>query len=553
MKIQSINKVMFNRNYIWVITLITCLFSCQDEKIVNESNEDAIVRISIDGIETQTESNGSIASTNPAKLASTQAINTSDDVVQNLEVPFDDSHSVQITITEQRNSVNSSNSKLNKIASTTTTGPVKWLLEAGVKYRVVVYNSAGNYLNNYEYVVGTAKPTNGITLAPNQKYTFVVYSIRSKESVPAAPTASLNSAILPVNGNVDFMYFIKENMTVSAGVNDLAVLLKHSFSQIITTINASAIGDVTAATANVKPHFNVPEIKLNNGSINYLAKGGTWSGDPTPSGSVVSFPNLSLSKVVSDSIMVCNNGSSTSTLSFPHITIKGMTKYNVQVPNISLKPGRRYVLTMNLTSFGSGSNGGGGQAFSPGNLIYNRSNDSYSFATTQADYGSYFFPNYTKPKRLDIANITPNNTINGSSGDPCSKVLPLNSWRLPTETELMSIKESTASRISGHAGPNINSPVRFVATYDGTNSTSSGMFLGTQLDPGTNRYSYMFFTYGGAIRSNHTSPGEFGFGYYLIKSSTAYKAVQFGNVDTFDFVTALKEEAFQVRCVKVNP
>lgn len=546
---------MFNRNYMWVIALITCLFSCQDEKIINEVNGDAIVRVSIEGIETQIDSDGSTAKTNPSKLASTQAIKANEDAVQNLEVPFDDSHSLQITITEQPSSLNSNNSKYNKIAAITTTGPVKWLLEAGVKYRVVVYNSAGNYVNNYEYVVGTVKPTTGITLAPNQKYTFVVYSIRSKESVPAAPTGNLSNAVLPVSGNVDFMYFIKENMTVTAGVNDLAVLLKHSFSQITTTINASSIGDITAATANIKPHFNVPEIKLNNGNVNYLAEGGTWNGDPTPSGSIVSFPNLFLSKVVSDSIIVCNNGSSTSTLSFPHITIKGMTKYNVQVPNIALKPGRRYVLAMNLTSFGGGSNGGGGQAFSPGNLIYNPSNDSYSFATTQGAYGSYFFPNYTKPRRLDISNTIPNNTINGSNGDPCSKVLPINSWRLPTEAELVSIKASTALQISGHAGPNINAPVRFISTYDGTNSTSVGMFLGTQLDPGANRYSYMFFTFGGVLRNWNSSPSDVNdTGWYLARNSSGYTQAQIGpNINTFNMTSVTYNDAFQVRCVKVNP
>lgn len=428
------------------------------------------------------------------------------------------------------------------------------VLANGTKYRVVVYNSAGAYVANVVYSVGS-ETTEGFALDADKTYTFIAFSTGSTTTVPNVSTSqTLSTATLAVSGNENFMWYSK-TIKLTSGVNNLNVILKHRFSQITTVINASAIPDInntngianiTAVSASINPHRATTSIKLSDGSITYTG---------TATSKTVSFPTLGTSTVTSAPTIVSAN-TTTGTYTISSMTIGGKTKTGFTIPNLKITPGVRYKLVLTLEEK---SVDYGGSHWSLGNLIYNASTQKYGFAATTDAYGNYFFPNYVLPKRLDINNQNPSlpagTNPNGATGDPCLLVIPLNTWRLPTGAEFQEVFDLTAPR-----GAETNyEPTRYVGPYNGS-GTNYGMFFDIQVSPGERYPEFLFFSYGGAY---HNVPlggavqeiGSSGAGLYMVKSGNTYGMLRLADrwtaQVTIDAVNA--SSAIQIRCVKNAP
>ncbi|AJW65290.1 hypothetical protein VO54_03865 [Elizabethkingia miricola] len=190
---------------------------------------------------------------------------------QEIALKNNNDYKIVATLTPVK-SVNTSqaSSKANLIAATETNP-----LPNGTRYKVVVFDNSGNYLTEQDYVVGQAVAD--ITgLDGGSAYTFIVYSIGSSTDLPIVTyvdplnktlaTASVNN----VSGDSDLMYFSK-TMTVSGnGTNYLDTVLRHRFSQVTTTIDASPtqIFKITSITNPIiHPHFNGASLQLSNGSV----------------------------------------------------------------------------------------------------------------------------------------------------------------------------------------------------------------------------------------------------------------------------------------------
>lgn len=143
-----------------------------------------------------------------------------------------------------------------------------------IRYKIIVYNNNGIYVTEKDYVRGQETSSGPLMLDGGQNYTFIVYSINSTVTLPNVTfvnTANKTLATSSVNvtGVQDFMYFRKD-MTVSGdNTNYLGVILKHKFSQITTTVDATATGyNITAITSTINPqHLPNANIKLDNGTI----------------------------------------------------------------------------------------------------------------------------------------------------------------------------------------------------------------------------------------------------------------------------------------------
>lgn len=232
-----------------------------------------------------------------------------------------------------------------------------------VKYRVIAYRtSTGVKVASNVYTidangVSTADTgdmmLDGDTEATN-KYDFVVLSYNNS-TAPADVTGSISTATLPsISGDNDLMYFRTNNVRVSKGDNVLNVVLTHKFSQITTTIDASAVAPGTPISSigsgiTFDKHRGgaVNSIKLSDGTVTFGAATTTKAVSftaPTPTSAIwTSNPTLLANPGVAATDM--------STLSFPNnatgtITVGTKTKRNFTVSNLVVTPGVKYNLKL---------------------------------------------------------------------------------------------------------------------------------------------------------------------------------------------------------------
>lgn len=232
-----------------------------------------------------------------------------------------------------------------------------------VKYRVIAYRtSTGAKVASNVYTIDT----NGNSIADTSdmmldgddetinKYDFVVLSYNNS-TAPGDVTGSISTATLPsISGDNDLMYFRTNNVRVSKGDNVLNIVLAHKFSQITTTIDASAVAPGTPISSigngiNFDKHRGgtVNSIKLSDGTVTFGAATTTKAVSftaPTPASAIWT----------SNPTLLANPGGTAanmSILTFPSnaagtITVGSKTKGNFSVNNLVVTPGVKYNLKL---------------------------------------------------------------------------------------------------------------------------------------------------------------------------------------------------------------
>lgn len=538
---------MMNRLYI--LLLLSVLSSCSKESFTEPTS----LEVNLLDLEVQTTESGDTDDANTLTRAATNTTAYGDTPVEVANIPFNQHFGISVSLSRDLpNSSSENGNTLTRAAGITNSGPNSWKLDNGVKYRLLAYDNNESKVIDTVYTVGQYSG-GGLNLNSGSTYTFIVYSILSKSQVPAAPAGKLSDAVFTnIDGNTDFIHFRKVQK-LNPGKNALDVTMKHVFSQLTTSINSAAIGNITTVKARVGDHYLSPTISLNSGNV--LAYN-----NKATNGKDIVFANTSTTSAANDATIICNNGSITSTITIDEITINNVTKKAISIPGIKLAPGTRYVLTLKIKTFTPDAEPGielGNKIYAPGNLTYDRNSNTYSFSTKGE--GDLWFKNYVKPRRNDLDsrpwgqnNQEARADLNGGSGDPCALVMPLNTWRLPNRTEMENIKTASEAQVSGHPGPNIYAPVRYIAeTYPGGNRR--GMYFGTQTNPGTNYNKYLFISFDG-IYNNNTTRGDLdNTGWYMLKNGSNYEYMQIGpNIYTFNFYQLEQNTAVAIRCVKAN-
>lgn len=429
----------------------------------------------------------------------------------------------------------SSSIKQDKTTSTRTATA----LVDGVTYRVIVYKnsiSTNNWVASKQFTVGNATD-NVFSFDSGGNYIFVCYSFNNTEDLTF--DGSSGTLLSNVSGTKDLLYKqVSINIADGTGTstNTLSIVFNHEFSRIKVAF-VSEIGNITALSGlKLSPNYASANLEMSNNTLTYNGTSSTGN---------FSIPTTLNSDATTTDYSIFCLPSATATLSIDNITAGTHSKNNT-TNTYTIEPGKSYTITLTLKQAGI--------TWSSGNLIYNSSTGMYSF-TTPDGYGNYWFPNYTKPKIIDNTshvNQVLNLSINGPTGDPCALVAPAGTWRLPTPTEYDSFISAT---VSG-TGVNIYRPNRLVQPYYGTTG-NTGIFFGTQTDPGTNRTNYLFFPSAGSYNTDDRGDEIGSAGIYITATTSAFYAYGFrgiwgisGPTILDSSATSANSNAYSIRCVK---
>ena len=161
-----------------------------------------------------------------------------------------------------------------------------------------------------------------------------------------------------------------------------------------------------------------------------------------------------------------------------------------------------------------------------GNLCHNSVAGTYTFATSQESYdatsaGGYFFCRNTLNSQITTA---------ADDGDPCSKIIPVGSWRTPTTDEYN--KLLTAGSVMA------------------TRNSKDGVYFGTTVIPSDEmKNNYLFLPFSGLRGSQNTGiSGSGASGSYWTRDAT----LNYLNINTTLPVVTLaanKHYGMNIRCV----
>ncbi|XJR86382.1 hypothetical protein ACH34I_02995 [Elizabethkingia anophelis] len=246
----------------------------------------------------------------------TQGVSVSTSAVQRKEIPFNN----DFTLVAELSPVGSSSGKQAQAALggnlLAATGPTP--LGTGIRYKVVVFRSTGEYVTERNYARGQESSTADLNLDGGSNYTFIVYSVKSQTDLPDVTytnTSNKTLATASISGlanTVDFMYYRKDMQVSGNQTNYLDVILRHRLSQITTTIDASATGyNITAVTANIDSHYPSYNVPLSTGTPAQTGTAGT---------AAVTFPTLGTQIVVANPLML-NGNTTTGKFTLSTITI----------------------------------------------------------------------------------------------------------------------------------------------------------------------------------------------------------------------------------------
>jgi len=111
-------------------------------------------------------------------------------------------------------------------------------LEAGTKYRSIVYKEDGSYLEHKDYTVGST--IENFSLANTDKYTIVVYSFGSTENLPEitdVEKGNISNATLDFDVNQGNLTYAKISDYVPESDGNVNVKLINKFSLITLSLN----------------------------------------------------------------------------------------------------------------------------------------------------------------------------------------------------------------------------------------------------------------------------------------------------------------------------
>lgn len=315
-----------------VLSALVCgsLYSCKESKDSIASSGKASVSIQLLGVE-----NPIITTKKAGKGGSTTG------VAQTVVVPLTNSSSFEATLTSEP-SATSGNLLRASSGTRAAVTEERTPLADNIKYKIVVYNAAGDYVTEKTYTNSVDNST-AIALDAGQTYTFVAYSVNSTATVPAVTAqADLANASLD-NVSANLMYF-KKDLAVQPGDNNLAVVLKHQYSQVTT--NLSMATEMTGAITNlgtttIDPTHPSANLKLADGTI-------TYNGSTVTANVVFPVLGAGLRTVSSTPTLLIHPGATNGVFKFGSITIDGETKNNVSVAGLNIVPGQRYNLNLNF-------------------------------------------------------------------------------------------------------------------------------------------------------------------------------------------------------------
>ncbi|WP_180269101.1 fimbrillin family protein [Sphingobacterium sp. 1.A.5] len=333
-KIKGIKLLAF----IALVVLII-LASCQKSKDESIGNSEAKLKVNLSVGEPEEEK---------IVVAGRQTTRRSTGTVQRSNINLGGGMSLEVTVSESEQprmmegiTKNSSSATALKASGSS----VLKVLEKDTKYRVVVYNESGRYLETHDYVYGNEISAPAFPLSAGETYTFIVYSINSKTEIPDIESQEdLETAKLK-DISSDLMFF-KKTLEVNPGDNNLNAILHHQFSQITTTLemDENMTGSIESLNGTAfGPTKNSATLRFIDGSLEFP------NGEANAS---VSFPNVQpgIRTITSDPSFLISPTTTTANFKIASMVIDSETKTDISIPDIKITPGHRYNLIIKIKS-----------------------------------------------------------------------------------------------------------------------------------------------------------------------------------------------------------
>ncbi|MDV3662567.1 hypothetical protein CMU51_00650 [Elizabethkingia anophelis] len=417
-----------------------------------------------------------------------QGVSVSTSAVQRKEIPFNN----DFTLVAELSPVSNFSGKQAQAALggnlLAAIGPTP--LGTGIRYKVVVFRSTGEYVTERNYIRGQESSTAALNLDGGSNYTFIVYSVKSQTDLPDVTyTNSSNKTLATASisglaNTVDFMYYRKDMQVSGNQTNYLDVILRHRLSQITTTIDASATGyNITAVTANIDSHYPSYNVPLSTGTPAQTGTAGT---------AAVTFPTLGTQIVVANPVML-NGNTTTGKFTLSAITIGPLTQTvsSAALTGLKITPGIMYNLKFTLSPADVYLDNYNGQKAARINgkvwMLYNLGDNRTDPNTGPFDQSNFYqFGRNTvvatgSTQTAEIAGwnttIAADNAWNSGTeaapvktgNDPCPQ-----NYRIPTRTELQSLLDGTTKTEIGTFN---DSPTNFSAAKVYTSNRNSSVKL----------------------------------------------------------------------------
>ncbi|OPB92736.1 hypothetical protein BAZ10_09180 [Elizabethkingia occulta] len=468
-----------------LLLILFAIFSCRSSDADNKitAGGTANVKINIEG-----EAFDDVADLG-GQASLGKNISKATPLVQRKEIPFNNDFTLVAELSPVKTSLgNKTQASLsgNLIAAT---GPTP--LGNGIRYKVVVFRSTGEYVTERNYIRGQESSTADLNLDGGSSYTFIVYSVKSQTDLPDVTYTNTSNKILAtasISGlanTVDFMYYRKDTSVSGDQTNYLSVILLHKLSLITTTIDASATGyNITAVTANIDsnyPSYNVP---LSSGTPAQTGTAGT---------AAVTFPTLGTQVVVANPVML-NGNTTTGKFTLSTITIGPLTQTvsSAALTGLKITPGIMYNLKFTLNPadiYLDNYNGQkaariNGKVWMRYNLGDNRADPDTGPLFDQSNFYQFGRSAVVATGSTQTAEIAGWNTTIAADNawnsgteaapvktgnDPCPQ-----NYRIPTRTELQSLLDGTTK---SEIGTFSDSPTNFSAAKVYTSNRNSSVKL----------------------------------------------------------------------------
>lgn len=464
--------------------LLLAVFSCRSNDSDNKVTAGGTANVSIN---LQGEAFDDTADLG-GQASLTQGVSVSTSAVQRKEIPFNN----DFTLVAELSPVGSSSGKQAQAALggnlLAATGPTP--LGTGIRYKVVVFRSTGEYVTERNYARGQESSTADLNLDGGSNYTFIVYSVKSQTDLPDVTytnTSNKTLATASISGlanTVDFMYYRKDMQVSGNQTNYLDVILRHRLSQITTTIDASATGyNITAVTANIDSHYPTYNVPLSTGTPAQTGTAGT---------AAVTFPTLGTQIVVANPVML-NGNTTTGKFTLSAITIGPLTQTvsSAALTGLKITPGIMYNLKFTLSPADVYLDNYNGQKAARINgkvwMLYNLGDNRTDPNTGPFDQSNFYQFGRSavvatgSTQTAEIAGwnttIAADNAWNSGTeaapvktgNDPCPQ-----NYRIPTRTELQSLLDGTTKTEIGTFN---DSPTNFSAAKVYTSNRNSSVKL----------------------------------------------------------------------------
>ena len=335
--IMNIMKFKFT-TVLLIVSATTFFTSCNKKESTSEQGL-VTLNVAVGGEEYNDE--GDIA----IKGSTTKTTAVAD--VQRQEFPFDKDFKIVAEFSRDKSTTapsaaSQSNTGGNKAAVVTTP------INRAIKFRLAVYNQAGNFQEDKVYSIsaaGTVTPDDGVALSVfSGQYTFLAFSLNTNTAPTMTLAGTSLATAMSINPNTDFMFYNSGLITVgSSSTSNLNIILKHLLTSVTVTVDASptngylvsAIGATTLGTSGSTASLNL--------ATRTVTPGGTFSNK------TVAFPTLNTA-VVNSTAFLMNNNTLTGAFSMGSLTVGPLSQSTaITFNNIRIQPGVKYNLVLKIT------------------------------------------------------------------------------------------------------------------------------------------------------------------------------------------------------------